>query len=122
MSKLPFWAKVPRHKKPVVATEKGWVVEDTGEVLVSVKNLPARLLELEGLTAPVEEIPEKVVDLNQDPIKEVIESDQGEDTTATQTQEQNEDPIKDAIEPPVEVVEEKPKAKRGRKPKVKVDE
>lgn len=29
----------PACKEPVIATERGWVVERTGEVLVSVKNL-----------------------------------------------------------------------------------
>lgn len=43
---LPIWARVPKHRQEVVATEKGWVVKETGELLRSVTNLPARLEQL----------------------------------------------------------------------------
>jgi hypothetical protein len=43
MRKLPIWAKKPKSKKKVIATHKGWVVEDTGEVLKCLKGLDERL-------------------------------------------------------------------------------
>lgn len=46
MTMLPKWAIAPAHEKKVVATDKGWVVEETGEILVSFKNLPQHLQEL----------------------------------------------------------------------------
>jgi|AntRauTorcE11897_2_1112592.scaffolds.fasta_scaffold00545_13 Asp-tRNA(Asn)/Glu-tRNA(Gln) amidotransferase C subunit len=46
MSLLPIWAKKPTHKKKVIATSKGWVVEETGEVLSSYKRLDEKLEEL----------------------------------------------------------------------------
>lgn len=35
--------KKPSHKKEVIATEQGWVVKETGELLVSVKKLKSIL-------------------------------------------------------------------------------
>lgn len=46
MSKLPVWARKPEHKKEVVATNRGWMVKETGEMLKLVKNLDERLKEL----------------------------------------------------------------------------
>ena len=46
MSVLPIWAKQPKHKKTVVATNKGWEVEETGELLASHKGLDQKLSEL----------------------------------------------------------------------------
>lgn len=46
MLKIPGWAKAPNHKEKVVATEKGWVVESTGEVLRRVNDLPTKLKNL----------------------------------------------------------------------------
>lgn len=43
---LPQWAKKPKHKKEVVATPRGWMVKDTGEMLKLVKNLDERLEDL----------------------------------------------------------------------------
>lgn len=46
MSSLPHWARKPNHKKKVVATNRGWMVQETGEYLKLVKNLDQRLKEL----------------------------------------------------------------------------
>lgn len=43
--RLPKWMIKPQHKEKVVATSKGWVVESTGEILVSVKGLDRRIKE-----------------------------------------------------------------------------
>lgn len=45
----PAFLNKPKHKDVVVATSKGWVVEKTGELLVSVKNLDQRIAEHLGL-------------------------------------------------------------------------
>lgn len=39
MAYVPKWATKPKHTKKVIATEKGWVVEETGEILYIHKNL-----------------------------------------------------------------------------------
>lgn len=41
--KLPNWAVKPHHRQTVVATNKGWVVQDTGEILKRVNDLPRKL-------------------------------------------------------------------------------
>lgn len=56
MTLLPKWAIAPQHEGRVVASDEGWVVEDTGEILVSFKNLPAHLAELHS---EIEEFLEK---------------------------------------------------------------
>lgn len=50
--KVPAWLRKPVHKKEVVASDKGWVVKDTGELLVRVPNLITKIAEYFG-TAPV---------------------------------------------------------------------
>ena len=44
--KLPHWAIKPKHKLEVIATEKGWVVKETNELLASIKDLKSRLEQL----------------------------------------------------------------------------
>lgn len=46
MSKLPVWARKPEHKKTVIATDRGWTVKETGEVLRLVSDLPSKLKQL----------------------------------------------------------------------------
>lgn len=46
MAKLPVWARKPKHKQKVIATDRGWLVEETGEILKRVNDLPAKLKEL----------------------------------------------------------------------------
>lgn len=43
MATLPVWARKPKHKEKVIPTSKGWVVESTGEVLVSMRDLDKKL-------------------------------------------------------------------------------
>lgn len=45
----PAFLNKPKHKDNVIATPRGWVVEKTGELLVSVKNLDQRIAEHLGL-------------------------------------------------------------------------
>lgn len=46
MTELPKWAKKPRHRKELEATNRGWVVKDTREVLKVIKGLADRIDEL----------------------------------------------------------------------------
>lgn len=41
--KKPLWAIPPKHPLEVVATDRGWVVKETGEVLKSMRNLDTKL-------------------------------------------------------------------------------
>lgn len=65
MSNLPKWAQKPKHKKKVIATKRGWVVESTGELLSSHKDLDSKLKslveEVEALSVDVVE-PTSTVD------------------------------------------------------------
>ncbi len=58
----PIWATKPKHKKNVIVTSMGWAVEETGELLVRVRDLDIKLAEL-GLYE-VEEEETKVIDLD----------------------------------------------------------
>lgn len=40
---VPRWLIKPSHPERLVATDKGWEVEKTGEVLVAVKDLDKRI-------------------------------------------------------------------------------
>lgn len=61
MSVLPIWAKKPKHRKEVIATDKGWVVKQTGEVLSSYKGLDQKLKELhKEIETIVDDVPESV--------------------------------------------------------------
>lgn len=81
---LPSWAKKPKHKKEVVATQKGWVVKETGEVLTSHKNLDEKLDKLFG------EVKELVSDMQEpkpeeEPKQEVVEPETEEKPKPTST-------------------------------------
>lgn len=54
--KLPIWARKPNHAKEVIATVKGWVVKETGEILVSIKNLDQRLKQFQKPEPKKEEV------------------------------------------------------------------
>ena len=92
MSKIPFWARKPEHKSEVIATPRGWVVEETGEMLKVVKDLTAKLEKL-----GVEDQVVEAVVVEETPVELPVE-----------------EPV---IEQEPEVVEEQPKPRRGRKPK-----
>jgi hypothetical protein len=100
MSLLPLWARKPKHKKVVVATQRGWEVESTGEVLRRVPKLAERLT---AFLKEVEEVGEVSI-IEELTIEPVVETK----------------PLDVAIEEPTEEVKEEPK-KRGRKPKPKDD-
>lgn len=105
MSKIPFWARKPVHKSEVIATPRGWVAVDTGEMLKVVHNLTAKLESLnllQDLPKTEEKIEEALVEKEQ----EVVVEPEAEET-------QVELPVAEEEQP---VVEEKPK-RRGRKPK-----
>jgi hypothetical protein len=40
---IPKWMHKPKNSGTVVATEKGWVVQETGEVLIAMKDLDKRI-------------------------------------------------------------------------------
>lgn len=80
MSKLPVWARKPNHKKEVVATSRGWMVKETGEMLKLVKNLDERLKELheesvESLSSIEEVEPEPTVEEEENVQQAGYESD-----------------------------------------------
>ena len=117
MSSLPTWARKPKHKKTVIATDRGWVVKDTGEVLKRVNDLPAKLKSL------VDEVSE-VVSVLDTPVEapEITSTEQKVEAVDTITKTEN-ITQSDSSEPEKQeaVVTEKPKAKRrGRPPKKKV--
>lgn len=60
----PIWATKPKHKKNVIVTSMGWAVEETGELLVRVRDLDVKLAEL-GLydvEDPVIEVKDEVTE------------------------------------------------------------
>lgn len=110
MTMLPKWATAPAHEKKVVATDKGWVVEETGEILVSYKNLPQHLNELHSEINTLlaneqkqEQPPEATEETTQ------TESDDEETVEETQTADNQQQQSK----------ADKPAKRRGRKPKNK---
>ena len=126
----PAFLNKPKHKDNVIATPKGWVVEKTGELLVSVKNLDQRIAEHLGLTSfqfdsarttEVTELPEGTTLPLEAPVTADTSLDDLLDTLDTAkpdvvVEDIVEDVVKEAAEPVVE------KKKRGgyrpRKPKV----
>jgi hypothetical protein len=123
----PAFLNKPKHKDNVIATPKGWVVEKTGELLVSVKNLDQRIAEHLGLptfqfetarTTEVTELPEGT----EAPVTADTSLDDLLDTLDTAkpdvvVEDIVEDVVKESAEP---VVAEKKKrgGYRPRKPKV----
>lgn len=131
----PAFLNKPKHKDNVIATPKGWVVEKTGELLVSVKNLDQRIAEHLGLTSfqfeqarttEVTELPEGVsLPALEAPVIPATSIDNlldSLDTTKTDevVKDVVEDVIKEATEETPPVVKEKSKrgGYRPRKPKV----
>jgi DNA helicase IV len=75
---LPVWARKPNSKKELVATEKGWTVKETGEVIRSCKNLDKRLLELK----------EEIVEITTENLQTEPLSDSTEQVNTTHTEEE----------------------------------
>lgn len=111
MSKLPVWARKPNHKKTVVATDRGWVVDETGEVLRLVSDLPAKLkellLEAKEIETVLDQSPEPVADPVQivEPSQTVSNTDEKTDEQADDSEEKTEE-----SEAETEQKEEKPKS------------
>lgn len=51
--KIPAWLRKPMHRKEVIATDKGWAVKDTGEILVRVSGLSAKIAAYFGTESTV---------------------------------------------------------------------
>lgn len=129
--KIPMWLRKPSHKKEVVATEKGWVVKETGEVLTRVPGLPQKIAEyfgggLEVLSTPtvVEEAtpvePLNVeVTLVEEPTVETITTEEVQqtevehETTTEEVEEEEQAPVEE-----INKEEAQPK-RRGRPAKAK---
>lgn len=108
----PAYLRKPSHRKTVVATSRGWVVEETGELLVKVRDLDKKLAE--HISAEIAEVTPDVteVEVTDSAIEELISQ------VEAATVEQIEAPEAEELK-----VEEKPAPKkRGRKPKVKVED
>ena len=75
---LPVWARKPKSKKELVATEKGWTINETGEVIRSCKNLDKRLLELK----------EEIVEITAENLQPEPLSDSTEQVDVTHTEEE----------------------------------
>lgn len=113
--RVPNWLRKPSHKKEVVATEKGWVVKETGELLVRVLNLPQRIAEYFGSAQTAPEQPqadETPTVVNTQPEPEVLPEVEPDVPTA----EPQPAPVQTPA-PTQEVVKERKKP--GPKPKVK---
>lgn len=131
----PAFLNKPKHKDLVVATSRGWVVEKTGELLVSVKNLDQRIAEHLGLPSFYFEKPTETVhdDIGVE-VPKINDAIEGEgipsdvsinellDTLALVTKEKDDVAPVVAVEPPAPVVVDVPvveKPRRGRPPKVR---
>lgn len=130
----PAFLNKPKHKDLVVATSRGWVVEKTGELLVSVKNLDQRIAEHLGLPSfyfekPTEsvhddigvEVPKINDAIEDEGIPSNVSIDKLLDTLDLATKETVVAPVV-AVELPAPVVVDAPvveKPRRGRPPKVR---
>lgn len=86
IKKLPRWATPPRHSKEVIATERGWMVKATGEILVSMPRLLTKLTDAgySVVTEETEDTSEQevvVVDETVNDDSTEIEVEQTEDQT-----------------------------------------
>jgi len=128
--KIPMWLRKPSHKKEVVATEKGWVVKETGEVLTRVPGLPQKIAEyfgggLEVLTTPtvVEETqPVESLNVEVTPVEEpTVESITTEEVQQTEVEQETTTEEVEEEQAPVEEInkEEAQPKRRGRRPKAK---
>lgn len=74
----PSWLERPRYRERVVASKRGWIVERTGEVLVSVVNMDEKLRQYFGfdfleVPASVDEEKKEVV-VEPGDVKEIVET------------------------------------------------
>lgn len=125
MQSLPNWARKPYHKKEVVASPRGWIVKETGEVLKMVKDLDRKLKD-NGFPHIAEvKLPEVRI-LDDEPLQKSLEDmlykrEDVLDAPVEETKQETVESIVQVEESPVEddldevIVEEKPKSRRGRR-------
>lgn len=135
-NRAPAFLNKPNHSGTVVATARGWVVEETGELLVSVKNLDRRISEYLGtaiaLTPPVlEEVVTPVIEAPEDvDIKALLDTLPEKPLPVVDAVTAPEAPVATPVSDVVEVQEvadepkpqaepEVTKPRRGRPPKVR---
>ena len=119
MSKLPTWARKPDHKKTVIATERGWTVKETGEVLRLVSDLPSKLKQLFDEAREIEstvEVQEGVYYTTKEP--DTVEPSEPVSTNDQET----DDPAYTSEEKTVETLAETEKAKDQASETAKTDE
>lgn len=129
----PFWARKPKHKKEVIASDNGWMVKETSEILKSVKGLKEKLsktaqteplshakeTDVQTLTSELEDVTEvSTVDESQGTEVETLEaplSDEKEeaDTTYTEVDLDAEKEVQDDLDDKKQETT-KPKSRRGR--------
>lgn len=124
MRMIPAWANPPKHDNALVVTENGWEDAITGEVLVSVKDLPKMLLELKRQVDEFYQLSEKINLFNDDSETDVEITDVNQlfEEPEEVTETSNTGTDDNVVEAEPEQAESKPatqqKARRGRKPKV----
>jgi hypothetical protein len=127
-TKIPMWLRKPQHKKEVVASSKGWIVKETGELLTRVPNLEQKLAEYFGTAVsvvtetivpsapsePAEPTPDEEAKLDQSTDQEEQQEDK---------EEQNEDaPVQEETEAKVpggKINNQRASKRRGRPPRNK---
>ena len=124
----PAFLNKPNHKDNVIATSRGWAVEKTGELLVSVKNLDQRIAEHLGLTSfqfdaarttEVTELPEGIALPTLDaPVTADVALDSLLDSLDTAKPDVVVEDIVEAVKSPVVVEKKKRGGYRPRKEKV----
>lgn len=93
---VPSWLTRPKYSERVVASDKGWIVERTGEVLVSVVNMREKINQY--FCFPVIDVP------SEEEPKEPVIVLQASKEPENQKEKEKE----------VQVTQEPPKKKRGR--------
>lgn len=115
----PSWLERPRYRERVVASKRGWIVERTGEVLVSVVNMDEKLRQYFGfdfleVPASVDEEKKEVVVEPDNNVKDIVETIN--QTTETAQKDDNVERAKEVsdIEKLIDEQPEPVKKRRGR--------
>jgi hypothetical protein len=110
--RLPNWAIKPKHTKELIATNKGWEVKETGELLVRVRGLDVLLKQLEKQTDFVVEVEEdSTMEVDIEATTDAVDEQQ----EAVLKEEVKEEPVKEQL---VET-NPAPVKRRGRQTKAK---
>lgn len=102
----------PNHKQTVIATAKGWVVEATGEVLVSLKGLDAKINQLingasETFVHTVDEVVDKVEDVIDELLNSIDETEKDEkDSEVQEKTEDSKEEVSDETKEPDQSTDE----------------